>query len=77
MAVGFKNVLAMIFGWLITSAAASLGAPFWFDTLKRVISVRSSGKAPEERPLSPKEVPQPREPGQRPKEADFVNALKR
>ncbi|MGH8490575.1 MAG: hypothetical protein ACREXS_17340 [Gammaproteobacteria bacterium] len=77
MAVGFKNVLAMIFGWLITAAAASLGAPFWFDTLKRVISVRSSGKAPEERPLSPKEVSQPREPGQRPKEADWVNALKR
>lgn len=77
MAVGFKNVLAMIVGWLITAAAASLGAPFWFDTLKRVISVRSSGRAPEERPLSPKEVSQPREPGQRPKEADFINALKR
>jgi hypothetical protein len=70
-------LLTMVLGWLITAAAASLGAPFWFDTLKRVISVRSSGKAPEERPLSPKEVPQPREPGQRPKEADLVNALKR
>jgi hypothetical protein len=75
-AIWFKDVLAMIFGWLITAAAASLGAPFWFDSLKRVISIRSSGKAPEERPLSPKEVPQPREPGQRPKEADLVNALK-
>ena len=77
VAVGFKNVLAMVFGWLITAAAASLGAPFWFDSLKRGISIRSSGKAPEERPLSPKEVPQPREPGQRPKEADLLNALKR
>jgi len=70
-------LLTMMFGWLITAAAASLGAPFWFDSLKRVISIRSSGKAPEERPLSPKEVSQPREPGQRPKEADLLNALKR
>jgi hypothetical protein len=76
LAVGLKNVLAMIIGWLITAAATSMGAPFWFDTLKRIVSIRSSGKAPEERPLSPKEVPQPREPGQRPKEADLVNALK-
>ena len=39
-----------------TAAAASLGAPFWFDMLKKVVSVRSSGKAPEEKPVSPKEV---------------------
>jgi hypothetical protein len=70
-------LVSMVLGWLITAAAASLGAPFWFDSLKRVISVRSSGKAPEERPLSPKEVSQPREPGQRPREADLLNALKR
>jgi hypothetical protein len=67
VAVGIKNVLSMIIGWLITAAATSMGAPFWFDTLKRIVSIRSSGKAPEERPLSPKEVPRPREPGQRPK----------
>jgi hypothetical protein len=57
------GLLPMLLGWLITGAAVSLGAPFWFDTLKRVISIRSAGKAPEERPLKPKEVPKPREPG--------------
>jgi hypothetical protein len=72
-----RNLAMMVFGWLLTAAAASLGAPFWFDSLKRVISIRSSGKAPEERPLGPKEVSQPREPGQRPREADLINALKR
>lgn len=76
LAVWFKDVLSMVFGWMITAAAASLGAPFWFDMLKRIVSVRSSGKAPEERPLKPKEVPQPLEPGQRPREADLINALK-
>lgn len=32
-------------GWLISSFAIALGAPFWFDTLNRLIAVRSSGKA--------------------------------
>jgi hypothetical protein len=53
----------MLLGWLITASAMSLGAPFWFDILKRFVSIRSAGKAPEEAPLKPKEVPQPKEPG--------------
>lgn len=69
------NAGAVLLGWALTASAASLGAPFWFDLLKRVVSVRSAGKAPEERPLSPKEVSQPREPGQRPVEADTLKAL--
>ncbi|MGE3507823.1 MAG: hypothetical protein AB7N65_02955 [Vicinamibacterales bacterium] len=56
-------LLPMVLGWCLTAAAVSLGAPFWFDTLKRFISIRSAGKAPEERPTPPKEVPRPREPG--------------
>ncbi len=59
-------LIPMVLGWCLTAAAVSLGAPFWFDTLKRFISIRSSGKAPEERPVAPKVVPQPREPGERP-----------
>jgi hypothetical protein len=50
-------------GWLLTILALSMGAPFWFDTLNRVISIRSAGKAPEETPKRPKEVPQPKKPG--------------
>jgi hypothetical protein len=37
-------------GWLITAAAISLGAPFWFDTLNRFIVVRSTVKPKEKSP---------------------------
>jgi hypothetical protein len=53
----------MILGWLITAFAVSLGAPFWFDLLNKFVNIRASGKAPEEEPKSPKEVPAPKEPG--------------
>jgi hypothetical protein len=59
-----------VLGWLITALAATLGAPFWFDTLNRLMAIRSSGKSPEEEPKAPKKVPVPLEPGQTPKEAD-------
>jgi hypothetical protein len=62
---GLLGIFPMLLGWALTAAAVSLGAPFWFDILKRFVSVRAAGKAPEERPLKPKEVPQPREPGER------------
>jgi hypothetical protein len=55
--------LTIVLGWLITAFAVSLGAPFWFDLLNKFINVRASGKAPEEEPKSPKEVPTPKEPG--------------
>ena len=63
------RVLQHALGWLITALAATLGAPFWFDTLNRVISIRSAGKAPEEKPKAPKKVSAPLEPGQTPREA--------
>jgi hypothetical protein len=50
-------------GWLITAFAVSLGAPFWFDLLNKFINVRASGKAPEEGPKEPKEIPKPKMPG--------------
>lgn len=39
-------VLQKIFGWLITALAISLGAPFWFDLLKKMINIRGSGAVP-------------------------------
>ena len=51
-------------GWIITAFAATLGAPFWFDLLNRFVNIRSAGKAPEEKPKDPKEVPKPDEPGE-------------
>jgi hypothetical protein len=35
-------------GLLITAFAVSLGAPFWFDMLKRVVEIRSAGLSPDE-----------------------------
>jgi hypothetical protein len=34
-------------GWILTIVAVSLGAPFWFDTLKKLMSIRSAGNKPE------------------------------
>ena len=31
-------------GWLITAIALSMGAPFWFDQLSRIMNVRNSAK---------------------------------
>lgn len=39
-------------GWLITAAAISLGAPFWFDMLNRFMTVRATVKPKESPPES-------------------------
>ncbi len=59
-----------LIGWLITAVAATLGAPFWFDMLNKIMSIRSAGKAPEEKPKSPEVVQAPIGPGQSAKEAN-------
>jgi hypothetical protein len=41
----WKNSLVWI-GWLITTLAISLGAPFWFDLLNKFMSLRGSGPKP-------------------------------
>jgi len=35
-----------IMGLLLTTGAVSLGAPFWFDVLNKLVNIRSSGKQP-------------------------------
>jgi len=42
--------LIAIGGWLITIAALSLGAPFWFDALNKLSNLRMAGKKPAEAP---------------------------
>ncbi len=39
--------LTKIAGWIVTALAISLGAPFWFDLLKKLIQVRSAGTRPQ------------------------------
>ena len=40
--------LSKLRGFIITALAISLGAPFWFDLLKRVSSLRNNGPSPNE-----------------------------
>jgi hypothetical protein len=40
-------------GWLLTALAVSLGAPFWFDMLNKIIVVRSTVKPKEKSPDEP------------------------
>lgn len=37
-----------LLGWLLTIAAISFGAAFWFDTLNRFLNIRGAGRAPDE-----------------------------
>jgi hypothetical protein len=40
----------MVLGWLITAIAATLGAPFWFDVLNKIMVIRSTVKPHEKSP---------------------------
>lgn len=40
---GWLDWLKRVLGWLITTAAVSLGAPFWFDLLGKVANLRGAG----------------------------------
>jgi hypothetical protein len=46
-----------LIGWIITAAAVSMGAPFWFDTLNKIMVVRSTVKPHEK---SAEEAPKDR-----------------
>ncbi|MEM6262555.1 MAG: hypothetical protein AAGI38_08615 [Bacteroidota bacterium] len=39
-------VLQKLGGWAITALAVSLGAPFWFDLLNRIMDLRYAGRRP-------------------------------
>jgi hypothetical protein len=40
-----------VVGLVMTAVALTLGAPFWFDLLKKVANIRAAGRAPTERPV--------------------------
>jgi hypothetical protein len=55
--VDWKDVIYYhLVGWLLTVIAVSLGAPFWFDLLSKIISIRASGDPPPEPSGSKKPV---------------------
>jgi hypothetical protein len=43
---GVTDWLIKLLGLALTIAAASIGAPFWFDTLNRLVNLRNTGKVP-------------------------------
>ena len=49
--------LKMVVGWLLTIAAISLGAPFWFDLLGKVAHLRGSGTREADRARKPGAAP--------------------
>ena len=46
----WNNWIAPVVGWLMTAFAATMGAPFWFDILNKVMVIRSTVKPHEKSP---------------------------
>jgi len=44
-----SSIPTHLFGWLITTFAIALGAPFWFDMLGKVTNIRNAGKNPDDK----------------------------
>lgn len=69
--IGWVALPQTVFGWflkliglILTTLAVSLGAPFWFDVIKRFTNPRSSGPAPTTSgttaaPAAPSQTPAP------------------
>jgi hypothetical protein len=45
---GPGRALLVLAGWLLTAVAVSFGAPFWFDALSKLGSLRTAGRRPGE-----------------------------
>jgi hypothetical protein len=50
--------LYKIIGWLTTALGVSLGATFWFEALKKLVSLRAAGPAPAPAPMTTTTVTQ-------------------
>jgi hypothetical protein len=46
----WEDFWSPLFGWSITALAISLGAPFWFDLLNKIMVIRSTVKPKEKSP---------------------------
>ncbi len=49
----FPTIPTKIPGWIITFFAISLGAPFWFDMLSKLVNIRQTGGKPNQDKTSP------------------------
>jgi hypothetical protein len=55
--VDSKWWLYKIIGWITTAFGVSLGATFWFEALKKLVSIRAAGPAPVAAPAAPTPAP--------------------
>lgn len=54
----FEPTLTVFAGWILTAFALSLGAPFWFDLLSKLVSIKGAGSVPK---TGSEETPQPKD----------------
>ncbi len=40
------DLVLKLLGWLLTGVAISLGSPFWFQAISRIVSLRAAGRVP-------------------------------
>ena len=40
------NLMIIFVGWIVSGIAISMGAPFWFDLISRIVNVRNTGRIP-------------------------------
>jgi hypothetical protein len=50
---GADDAVLKLLGWLLTAAAISFGAPFWFDAIGKLGSLRTAGRRPGDRAGAP------------------------
>ncbi|MFZ4508959.1 MAG: hypothetical protein ACOYON_14820 [Fimbriimonas sp.] len=48
----WNDVIAAVVGWLLTALATTMGAPFWFDVLGKLMTIRSTVKPKQEAPVT-------------------------
>lgn len=86
----WNNVLAPLLGWLVIAFASTMGAPFWFDLLNKIMVIRSTVKPHEKSPEESSEDRQqengkgpvllvqsqpPSEPNSKPSQANAFNEI--
>jgi hypothetical protein len=49
----YWSLVGFIGGWVLTALLVMLGAPFWFDLLTKLVSLRSAGRKPPTAPDDP------------------------
>jgi hypothetical protein len=45
--------ISTLIGWLLMAFAVHLGAPFWFETLNKLVNLRGAGTRPQPAPANP------------------------